>query len=185
MRRTTAAVIGTLAGTALLTGLKLGTGTNAQDAGATAGDNAAAAPSGDPGRVPAPASSSRRPAKAARSSRSPRPARHRAPTTAAKKTPARTGTGLKDGTYTGASSTNKYGTIRVGITVSGGRMTAVRVSYPTSPSRTASINARAVPKLKQEALTAQSARVATVSGASYTSSSFRASLQSALTTARA
>ncbi|WP_346265745.1 FMN-binding protein [Streptomyces sparsogenes] len=40
--------------------------------------------------------------------------------------------------------------------------------------------ANSVPKLNQAALTAQSARIDTVSGATYTSEGYRKSLQSAL-----
>jgi uncharacterized protein with FMN-binding domain len=42
-----------------------------------------------------------------------------------------------------------------------------------------------MPKLQQEALTAQNANVATVSGATYTSQAYKSSLQSALDQARA
>jgi uncharacterized protein with FMN-binding domain len=63
-------------------------------------------------------------------------------------------------------------------------MTAVTVAYPTAPSKTAEINARAVPRLRQQALAAQNANVSTVSGATYTSRSFIASLQAALTAAK-
>jgi uncharacterized protein with FMN-binding domain len=47
------------------------------------------------------------------------------------------------------------------------------------------INTRAVPVLNSEALTAQSAKVHSVSGATYTSNDYVKSLQSAIDAARA
>jgi uncharacterized protein with FMN-binding domain len=47
------------------------------------------------------------------------------------------------------------------------------------------IDSAAIPKLSSETLTAQSARIDAVSGASYTSSGYIQSLQSALDKARA
>jgi uncharacterized protein with FMN-binding domain len=183
MRRTTAAVVGPLVGAALLLMAKLGVD---QASGAPlATDPAATA-----GPVPVPsdvdgtadvATSRPAPATPAAPGGQPSPSRSR---TVRPTTPSRATGGLRDGTFAGNRSTNQYGTIQVTITVSGGRMTAVAVSYPTTPSRTADINARAVPRLRQGALTAQSANVSTVSGATYTSRSFIASLQSALTAAK-
>jgi len=69
----------------------------------------------------------------------------------------------------------------VEVTVANGRITAVdAVVYPTERSRDRQINARAVPQLDSEVLSAQSARIDTVSGATYTSTGFVTSLQSAL-----
>jgi uncharacterized protein with FMN-binding domain len=113
----------------------------------------------------------------------PRPSTVRATSTPSRAAPP--AGGLRDGTHAGRASSNQYGTIQVTITVQGGRMTAVNVSYPTTPSKTAEINARAIPRLRQSALAAQSASVATVSGATVTSLSFVASLRSALTAAKA
>jgi uncharacterized protein with FMN-binding domain len=48
-----------------------------------------------------------------------------------------------------------------------------------------SINARATPTLASEVLSAQSASIDTVSGATYTSDSYKVSLQSAIDLARA
>jgi len=60
----------------------------------------------------------------------------------------------------------------------------VSATYPLA-GNSATINPVAIPKLKQETLTAQSARVAAVSGATYTSKSYTESLQSALDGAKA
>ena len=57
------------------------------------------------------------------------------------------------------------------------------VSYPDSDPKSSQISAVAIPSLEQQAMTAQSAQVDGVSGASYTSAAFAESLQSALTQA--
>lgn len=190
MRRTTAAVVGTLAGTALLVGARLGADVAL---GAAATNNPpltpeAAAGAADPSVTPDPtaAASATSGAPATRTSPTGRrsPAASTAKTRSAAPPTTGAGTGLKTGTFAGASSTNEYGTIQVTITASGGRITNVAASYPTSPSRTASINARAIPALKQEALAAQNANIASVSGATYTSASYKTSLQSALNAAK-
>ncbi|MFM9609345.1 FMN-binding protein [Streptomyces niveiscabiei] len=85
------------------------------------------------------------------------------------------------GTATGASVPTRYGPVQVRVTVSGGRVTGVTVvAQPDGSLRDRQINAYAVPRLTQETLTAQSAHVDTVSGATYTSGGYRRSLQSAL-----
>jgi uncharacterized protein with FMN-binding domain len=67
------------------------------------------------------------------------------------------------------------------VTVSGGRITDVKaVQLPSDNPRSSQISADAAPQLRQETLTAQSASIHVVSGATYTSDSFQASLQSAL-----
>jgi len=57
---------------------------------------------------------------------------------------------------------------------------AVAVTYPALDAKSAAISAAAVPTLRSETLAAQSAEIATVSGASYTSDGWVTSLQSAL-----
>ncbi len=96
-----------------------------------------------------------------------------------------TSRGLRDGTYTGSSATTRYGPVQVQITVSGGSITDVQVpEYPSSNGRDQQINSRALPTLMQETIQAQSAQVDMVSGATYTSTGYRTSLQSALDQAR-
>jgi uncharacterized protein with FMN-binding domain len=93
--------------------------------------------------------------------------------------------GLADGTYTGATSTNRWGPVQVQITVSGGSITdVVALQTPNDDGKSVAINSRAVPVLVSETLSAQSANVDTVSGATYTSNSYAASLQSAIDLAR-
>ena len=70
--------------------------------------------------------------------------------------------------------------------VSGGQITeAVALQTPSADRKSVSINARATPTLATEVLSAQSAEIDTVSGATYTSKSYRASLQSAIDLAKA
>lgn len=71
--------------------------------------------------------------------------------------------------------------MQVQITVTDGRITAVdAVVYPQQSAKDRQINARAIPRLNQEALAANSAAIDTVSGATYTTRGYVASLQSAL-----
>ncbi len=85
------------------------------------------------------------------------------------------------GTYTGAAADTRYGPVQVEITVTGGKVTAVQaVEYPQDNPRDAEINQYAVPQLNAEATAAGTAGIDTVSGATYTSEGYIASLQSAL-----
>jgi uncharacterized protein with FMN-binding domain len=100
-------------------------------------------------------------------------------------TPTAASATLADGTYTGATKTNRWGPVQVQITVTGGRITTVDVlQVPSSKAKDVAINNRAVPRLVQETLAAQSAAVHSVSGATYTSTSYSQSLQTAIDAAR-
>ncbi len=82
---------------------------------------------------------------------------------------------------TGADAPNQYGDVQVRITSSGGRITQVTaVRLPSGDGRSQEISSFAGPQLAQQALAAQSANIDGVSGATYTSESYRASLQSAI-----
>jgi uncharacterized protein with FMN-binding domain len=71
--------------------------------------------------------------------------------------------------------------VQVQITLTGGRLTAVDVlQVPGDNPKDQQINDYAVPVLTQEALTARSASIDSVSGATYTSEGYITSLQSAL-----
>lgn len=84
-------------------------------------------------------------------------------------------------TVTGQTEDTRWGPVQVAITVSSGRITAVStLQLPSGNGRDAEINDAAVPILKQETLQAQSATIDAVSGATYTSQGYIASLQSAL-----
>ncbi|MCC9706696.1 FMN-binding protein [Streptomyces sp. MNU76] len=74
-----------------------------------------------------------------------------------------------------------YGPVQVRVTLKNGKLTDVTaVAYPRNNPRDQQINSYAIPRLTSEALTAQSADIDTVSGATYTSEGYRQSLQSAL-----
>jgi uncharacterized protein with FMN-binding domain len=93
----------------------------------------------------------------------------------------RTGTGGSAKTVTGAVADTMYGPVQVAVTVKNGTVTAARaVEYPTQDPRDAQINSYAIPVLNSEAVRAGSARIDTVSGATYTSNGYISSLQSAL-----
>ncbi|WP_412543381.1 FMN-binding protein [Longispora sp. K20-0274] len=89
-------------------------------------------------------------------------------------------------TVTGPVVDTRWGPVQVRITVAGGRITdATAVLTPSSHRRSVAINGRAAPLLRQEALTAQSAAVDVVSGATITSEAYAESLQAALDSAAA
>ena len=81
----------------------------------------------------------------------------------------------------GDSADTRWGPVQVQITVQDGKITAVTVPvYPDNNGRDQEINATAVPTLVQETLSAQSAKIDMVSGATVTSDGYLTSLQSAL-----
>ncbi|QJT05910.1 FMN-binding protein [Streptomyces asoensis] len=87
-------------------------------------------------------------------------------------------------TLTGDSVQTRWGPVQVRVTLKDGKLTDVTaVTYPQENPRDQQINAYAIPQLTREALTAQSADIDTVSGATYTSDGYRESLQSALDSA--
>jgi uncharacterized protein with FMN-binding domain len=83
----------------------------------------------------------------------------------------------KSGTFTGPSESTQYGNVQVQITVSNGKITNASGSLPQGGD---SIAQNALPQLNQEALTAQSANIQAVSGATYTSQGYIGSLQQAV-----
>jgi uncharacterized protein with FMN-binding domain len=84
-------------------------------------------------------------------------------------------------TVTGDTAQTLYGPIEVRITVKDGKVTAASaVEYPSQDPRDAQINYYAIPILNREAVQADSANIAHVSGATYTSNGYMQSLQSAL-----
>lgn len=89
------------------------------------------------------------------------------------------GTGSSGATFTGDAVSTRYGTVQVQISVSGSSITDIMVLQAPS-GRNARWTNYAVPILVNEAMTAQSAEIASVSGASYTSYGFINSLASAI-----
>jgi uncharacterized protein with FMN-binding domain len=98
------------------------------------------------------------------------------PTTTA---PAPTGT---SGTVSGSVTQYPYGELQVTATVSGGRITNISTQVQSNDPRSQQIDNESLPMLRSQALSAQSANIQGVSGATYTSQAFANSLQSALRT---
>jgi len=91
------------------------------------------------------------------------------------------GTTVADGSYTGEVVGTRFGDVQVAITVSGGTITDVTALQLTDhDNRSVQISNRAAPILRDEVLASQSASVANVSGATYTTRAYLSSLQSAL-----
>jgi uncharacterized protein with FMN-binding domain len=82
----------------------------------------------------------------------------------------------------GPSVNYDYGVLSVAVTVSGSKITKVSIASLNDGGnfRSQSIDQESIPILEQQAMQAQSANIQGVSGASYTSAGFKASLQSAL-----
>jgi uncharacterized protein with FMN-binding domain len=90
------------------------------------------------------------------------------------------GGAAKAKTVTGKLVQTDYGPVQVRITVSNGKITKADAVRAPSGGLSDQKTAAAVPKLNQEAVTASSAKIDTVSGATYTSTGYKQSLQSAL-----
>lgn len=99
-------------------------------------------------------------------------------------TPAASAGQYKNGIFTGAVADAFYGNLQVAVTVQGGMIT--NVTFPQAPSggHSSAVSASALPALRQEAITAQSANVNIVSGATQDSQAFQQSLASALAQAK-
>ena len=90
-----------------------------------------------------------------------------------------------DGTYTGSNEYAYSDYIQVQAVISGGRLS--NILFPSSasgPNRSRQIYSYSMPQLKSEAISAQSANINGVSGATYTSAAFMQSLAYALTQAK-
>ena len=90
----------------------------------------------------------------------------------------------RDGGYVGAAVDAYYGPMQVKANVSGGRIVSIDVlQYPADRRTSKRINSEALPALESEAISAQSAQVDIVSGATLTSEAYARSLDSALSRA--
>lgn len=88
---------------------------------------------------------------------------------------------LHDGIWRGTQVDAFYGYVEVVATVTDGKLSQVRVAhYPKSSGASAMINQRAMPKLRKEAIAAQSQYVDFVTGATLSSKAFTVSLGAAL-----
>jgi FMN-binding domain len=84
-------------------------------------------------------------------------------------------------TVTGTVANTQYGPMQVKVALAGMKITKVTVLQRTDDgAESDEIDGNAIPKLTSETLVAQSAHIDAVSGASYTSSGYIQSLQSAL-----
>ena len=91
-----------------------------------------------------------------------------------------------DGTFTGATVSTRYGDVQVAVVISGGTVSDVTaLQLPSGDGHSRRIAQVAAPILREEALTAQSADIDLLSGATYTSEAYAESLQSALDNAHA
>ena len=138
------------------------------DAGSDAGANAPGIVSG-PTANPAPTAGSTKGTGAA-------------PTTGSTPTgSAPTGGGSGNTVVNGTVAQTRWGPVQVQVTIAGGRITDVKtLQQPNGNFRDQEINSYAVPQLRQEVLSAQSANIDTVSGATVTSDGYISSLQAAL-----
>ncbi len=83
-------------------------------------------------------------------------------------------------TIDGPVVSTRYGPVQVEIVVANGQLTdVVALQLPTG-RRSGQISDYSAPILREEALTARSAQIDTVSGATYTSDAYARSLQAAL-----
>lgn len=196
MRRTVLATLGTITAIVVLLGFKsaptraarpafvaplTGSGPPVVDSPATSPNVASSAPPTAPAASSAPAAPTTQAAvPTLRSSATPTKPSARPPT----KTPTRSAAPPAkpaSGTFLGSSVQTQYGPVQIKITYAAGRVTGVvAVQLPSGRSRDAEINNYAVPILESETLSAQSANINAVSGATYTSDGYVRSLQSAL-----
>jgi uncharacterized protein with FMN-binding domain len=104
------------------------------------------------------------------------------PTPKATTTTPSSGSGSRtSGTFTGAAADTRWGTVQVQISVSNGKITQVTpVQFPQDNPRDQEINSYALPALGQEVISAQSANIDMISGATVTSGGYIQSLQSAI-----
>lgn len=84
------------------------------------------------------------------------------------------------GTATGDAAQTQYGAVQVKITFVNNKITKAEAVQAPKGGQSDQVTANAIPKLNQAALTAQSADIDAVSGATYTSAGYKKSLQSAI-----
>ena len=92
------------------------------------------------------------------------------------------GSGASSGTRTvdGPVVDTRYGPVQVEVTVANGKISSVTAIALPSGGRSGMISSYVEPILSGEALSAQSAQIDLVSGATYTSMGYERSLQAAL-----
>jgi uncharacterized protein with FMN-binding domain len=91
------------------------------------------------------------------------------------------GASTVSGTFTGTSESTRYGSVQVKLVVASGKITdVVAVHLTDQGGRSVQLSNRAAPILGAEVLKAQSAKVASVSGATYTTDAYLRSVQAAI-----
>jgi uncharacterized protein with FMN-binding domain len=104
-----------------------------------------------------------------------------APTTTSSPQASSSGNSSNIKTYTGSVAQTRWGPVQVKITVQDGKLTKVTVlQEPNGNRRDQEINDQALPILIDETVSAQSAKIDMVSGATVTSEGYVQSLQGAL-----
>jgi uncharacterized protein with FMN-binding domain len=99
-------------------------------------------------------------------------------------TPTSSNPTYKNGTFTGQVENVYYGNVQVQVTISSGSISNINVlQYPNDNPTSNYISTQAISMLKSEVIQAQSSNVNMISGASYVSSGFIQSLQTALSQA--
>ncbi len=88
------------------------------------------------------------------------------------------------GTFTGPAINVFYGDVQVRITVKGGRITDVQtIQMPYQHSYSQYVSQQVAPMLRSEVISAQSASIDVISGATYTSEGYAQSVSGALSQA--
>ena len=101
-------------------------------------------------------------------------------TSAAQESPQGGTAGAGSGTVDGNVAQTQYGNVQVRLTVSNGKITKAEAIQAPKGGTSDQKTALSIPKLTKETVTAQSAQIDAVSGATYTSNGYKQSLQSAI-----
>ena len=102
-------------------------------------------------------------------------------TTDSSTTDTTTTTSGSDGTFVGDTVQTRFGPMQVHVVITGGAISDVQtLQFPSNDRKSVEINEQAIPILLAEALDIQSADITNISRATYTSQSYKQSLQSAL-----
>jgi uncharacterized protein with FMN-binding domain len=179
MRRTVAVVLGTITGTSLLIGAKLGAESSDRVVAADPGSVHNVVVERDPAPTPPP-SPSARPAPSTTPGRSAKPSTKPSatPTVTPTKAPSPTSTSgtYADGVYSASAEVRngRFGTLSMTVTISGGRISTISASQTDGTG--SQCYHGSCPALRAEVLTAQSAKVNVVSRATYTSDTYIAEL---------
>jgi uncharacterized protein with FMN-binding domain len=97
--------------------------------------------------------------------------------------PAKKAAANVSGTFAGPAVSDPFGAVQTTVTVAHGKITNVSITAPKDNPVSSNINSQAVPYLRTETLTAQSASINSISGATLTSQAYVQSLQAALKSA--